>query len=204
MINRPDPNDIRSLKAFFRDNQGLSMGMLAQLSGIDYIKILKLRRKAEGRMWPINVLDKPEVKLNRALWDNADWFRQMYIDKQLSASKMSSIVGYSKTSIQNRLKKYNIPIRKNNTSFDRKWFEDHYQTMELTISECAELTGRSALWIYTRLVEYQIHIRDNSESTIGSRKFYGKQNKSFREYIQRRKKYIIQTAQKEELHTIIK
>lgn len=90
--------------------------------------------------------------------------QELYSNKKLSTRKIANILGCEHTAIRNRLKEYNITIRKPKEKINvrREDLYELYIKQNLSISKVAKLLGLSHACTYDKLKESNIILRNKN------------------------------------------
>jgi len=107
-------------------------------------------------------------------YNDKEWLYQKYIIESLSTRKIANICNCTKTTIERKLKKFNISIRSPRESQliknqklkfleDKEWLYQKYIIEELNNRQIAELLDCDLTTIIWRLKQYNIPIRSKQE-----------------------------------------
>jgi transposase-like protein len=190
-----DPENTRSLRAFFEEYGHLKSTDLAMLADVGMTKLRRWRDrcgyKPEDGGWGVDkdkrpfkgtIHQKVEVeKVPPEVWADSNWLRQKY-ESGCGIRLIARMVNRNIKTVFDRMQRLGIVTRDNKTvsknpCCNRDWLIEHYEILGLSIRECARLAGVNRYTIYNWLVKYKIYIRDKYDLNGEHSPSYGRKMK---------------------------
>jgi hypothetical protein len=174
---------------------------VAILEGLSIRGIQRRRKKegifSKGNGWggnhekrPFDSIKVPPNKINdrlpritdRKVWDNAEWFHEMYVVNRYGIYLISKMICRDMFIVRRKLKRYGIKTRSydevvcsKNKCCTCEWLEENYVILGYTIRKCAQMAAVNNYTIIAWLTKFGIKIRDKYEAVAGERSAnYGK------------------------------
>jgi len=175
-----DTTDVEQLKQFFEKHKEyktheISAKYMVPTSTVRYWrrkcgctkeskhkhKLLSMRK--QRKVVEVEKVNDPEV------WDNHDWFEEMYVNRKLGADLIARMIGKARKTVYNRLLRYGIETRSlkealksKNEYYSKEWLIDNYIKKNRRLIDCAKEAGVSPYTISNWLVSFGILPRDEA------------------------------------------
>lgn len=188
---RPNPRDIKSLKKFFKEYEGLTTNQLSIVAGVSNFTINFWKSKC-GLIGDINRKKKISKDPIPENWDTKEWFEKAY--EKMGYHAIACLIGKDNDwlFVKRRLKRYGIKPKtvkerenkSDNPCCDEGWLHYYYAKRDdylkwckknkmapcddggqgLSLHECAALAGVSHQAIHNWLALYKMKARSISDT----------------------------------------
>lgn len=194
-----DSSNIESLRKFFADHYDYKTHEIACRYGIPISTVRYWKQKAgikskKSDLTKLKTRYKAkeyEKVTDPEIWDNPKWFKKMYGENKYGAVIISKIIGKSRSTVYNRLMRYEIEIRdideskkSKNELCNKEWLVENYLKKHIPKYKLAKIAGVSEYTISNWLIKFGILPRGLGQASVVSgtskrvKRYRSKWNKS--------------------------
>lgn len=177
-----DSSDLDALRQFFAEHEDYYPYEISAKYGIPITTVRRWKRKISGERFSsrntqhftvhkkeceVEIIDNPDI------WDNREWFQEMYVEKQVGADTIAKMIDRSKPVVYKRLKRYGIERRDHksateskNKFYDKDWLYENYYRKNKSLRELAKIAKVSPYTISNWLISFGYLPRSSAEQNI--------------------------------------
>lgn len=188
-----DSSNTKSLIKFFEDHDDYKTHEIAckysiPISTVRYWKQKVGIKSQESSLTKLKTRYKAkeyEKVTDPEIWDNPEWFKKMYEENGYGAVIISKIIEKSRSTVYNRLIRYEIKIRNvdeakksKNVLCNKEWLIENYLKKHIPKYKLAKIAGVSEYTISNWLIKFGILPRGPAQAAVVSNT--GKRVKRYR------------------------